>query len=315
MEPNNDLKEPKTVVELVDAETLASVDDFIKELEAKEKDLHITADLEIEIEEGDPGEVAIPDFIQQDLPKAAAKSAGSQEAPAAAAQSTGLKTRVFELEQEVEKLESRIHELRLERNEVQEKSDRRLKDFENYKYRMDRERRGAFIEQICNLASQMLPVLDNLDRALDSASELSEEKRREFKQFFDGLALVHQQIYEVFGGLGVEPIKTVDQTFDPNFHEAVSVDERDDMPANTILGEMLRGYRIGNRVIRHSMVKVTKGAASPKYQAEQASDVEAAEISSADLQDEDSAVEEPIPAAIPAPTDALPGGDIALESE
>ena len=76
----------------------------------------------------------------------------------------GMKTRVYELENEVDSLKGKISDLRAQRNEIQEKSDRRLKDFENYKYRMDRERRGAFIDQISNLATQMLPVLDNFDR-------------------------------------------------------------------------------------------------------------------------------------------------------
>ena len=57
--------------------------------------------------------------------------------------------------------------------------------------------------------------------------------------------------------MGVQPIATVGETFDPNFHEAVADRGSDDLPANTISAEMLRGYRIGNRVIRHSMVKVT----------------------------------------------------------
>ena len=64
--------------------------------------------------------------------------------------------------------------------------------------------------------------------------------------------------------MGVQPIAPVGEPFDPNFHEAVATEERDDMPANTVSGEMLRGYRIGNRVIRHSMVKVTTNAAAPK---------------------------------------------------
>src|SRR5436190_2523203 len=277
MEPNNDLKEPETIIEVVDADTTASVDDFIKELEAKEKDLHIDADYEIEIEDSDLSDPAVPDFVQQDLPQPAVTHTPVAPAPANG-QPAGMKTRVYELEKEVEKLEARVRDLRAERNDVQEKSDRRLKDFENYKYRMDRERRGAFIEQISNLASQMLPVLDNLDRALYSANEMPEEKRSEFKQFFDGLALVHQQIYEVFGGMGVEPITTVDETFDPNFHEAVAVEERSDVPANTILEEMLRGYRIGNRVIRHSMVKVTTGSTPAKHPSEQAADQETADM-------------------------------------
>lgn len=261
MERNNELKEPEGLVETLDAENSASVDDFIKELEAKEKDLHIDADLEIEIEDSDVEEAAVPDFVQEELetfapePKAASASAPEPQ--------PRLKTRVFELEREVEKLQARIKDLCAERNEIQEKSDRRMKDFENYKYRMDRERRGSFIDQVSNLASQMLPVLDNLDRALDSADSVPEEKRTEFKQFFDGLALVNQQIGEVFASMGVEPIKTIGERFDPNFHEAVAVEERDDKPGNTILDEMLRGYRIGNRVIRHSMVRVTAMHARP----------------------------------------------------
>ncbi len=169
----------------------------------------------------------------------------------------GLKTRVYELEREVEKLTARVAELKEERNEIQEKSDRRLKDFENYKYRMDRERRGSFIDQIANLAAQMLPVLDNLDRALDSVEKSTAEKTPDFQQFYDGIVLVNQQVNEIFAEMGVQPIVAVGETFDPNFHEAVATEERDDATHNLISGEMLRGWRIGNKVIRHSLVKVT----------------------------------------------------------
>src|SRR6185369_7394090 len=113
-----------------------------------------------------------------------------------AARSVGPKTRLYELEQEVERLNERIVILRADRNEIQDKSDRRLKDFENYKYRMDRERRGAFIDQICNLAGQMMPVIDNFDRALNAADKLNGTKSADFQQFYDGIVLVHQQINE-----------------------------------------------------------------------------------------------------------------------
>ncbi len=240
-------------------EETSSVDDFIKELEAKEKDLHITADLTIEVEESEFDPSNIPDFVQQEL--------GASLSPPVSApnvQTVGAKTRIYELEQEVESLKARLTNLREERNETQEKSDRRLKDFENYKYRMDRERRGSFIDQITNLASQMLPVLDNLDRALASVEGLKTKKGDDFQQFYDGIGLVNQQVNEIFSGMGVQPIATVGETFDPNFHEAVAIEEGGEMPPNTITGEMLRGYRIGNRVIRHSMVKVTAAPASTK---------------------------------------------------
>lgn len=248
---------PDGSLDEIDMDSTSSVDDFIKELEAKEKDLHITADLTIEISDSEFDPRKEPDFLPQDF--APERPASSSVAPSVI-QQAGMKTRMFELENEIDVLNRRISELRTERNDVQDKSDRRLKDFENYKYRMDRERRGAFIDQISNLAKQMMPVLDNLDRAMGSLEKSEAEKSVEFQQFYDGIALVHQQVNEVFSEMGVQPIATVGEIFDPNFHEAVATEERMDMPGNMVSGEMLRGYRIGNRVIRHSMVKVTVGA-------------------------------------------------------
>lgn len=253
MNTTEQIPQPQEPLDGLDLDSASSVDDFIRELEAKEKDLHITSDLTIEIEEPDFEPENIPEFVQQELQT-------KSERPVAAPTATrepGLKTRVYELEKEVENLQNKIANLRAERNETQEKSDRRLKDFENYKYRMDRERRGAFIDQITNLASQMLPVLDNLDRALDSVDKAKREKNPEFQQFYDGIALVNHQVNEVFNEMGVQAIATVGQKFDPNLHEAVGIEEREDVPPNTILEELLRGYRIGNRVVRHSMVRVT----------------------------------------------------------
>lgn len=250
-------------IEIVDGDDTQSVDDFIKELEAKEKDLHIDAGLQIEISDGDFDFAIVPDFVQEELQSATPKPV------AVVAPSPGTKTRVYELEQEIESLRQKLTTLRLERDDIQKKSDVRVKDFENYKYRMDRERRGASINQIANLATQMLPVLDNLDRAIDSISSVSEKKRNEFKQFFDGVALVNQQLTEIFADMGVEPILTIGETFDPHFHEAVSTEETTELPTNTICGEILRGYRLGNMVIRHSMVRVampplpTKGKNKP----------------------------------------------------
>ena len=249
---------PDDSLEMIDADDTASVDDFIRELEAKEKDLMITADLRIEVEDSDVQDIDLPEFIQSEL---AASMTPRSAAPSQAAPAT--KARNFELENEISALKVRVLELKNERNDIQEKSDRRLKDFENFKYRMDRERRGAFIDQIANLASQMLPVLDNLDRALVSADHIEGPKSPEFQQFFDGIVLVNQQVNDVFAHMGVQPIATVGEPFDPNFHEAVATEVRDDVPNNSICQEMLRGYRIGNKVVRHSMVKVVVSPQPP----------------------------------------------------
>jgi len=239
----------------VDADDTLSVEDFIRELEAKERDLHISSDMQIEISDGDADFAIVPHSLKESINEELESSAG--HSVAAPAPPSGSKTRNYELEQELESLKQKLAALKMERDDIQKKSDQRLKDFESFKYRTDRERRGAVITQIGNLTTQMLPVMDNLDRAIESISGVSDKKRNEFKQFFEGISLVHQQLNEVLSGMGVEPIATVGEPFDPHFHEAGVTEERADQPPNTICAEMLRGYRIGNLVIRHSMVKVT----------------------------------------------------------
>ncbi|QQS34226.1 MAG: nucleotide exchange factor GrpE [Acidobacteriota bacterium] len=266
MNPNDQIPMPEEALDEMETDNGASVDDFLKQLAERERDLHITSDLSIEIEDSefDPrniSEEAIEPVIERASDPMSLPVSDEQPAAAAAANQPGLKTQVFELQQELSKLKNRVEELKAERNDIQEKSDRRLKDFESYKYRMDRERRGSFIDQISNLATQMLPVLDNLDRAIDSATSDGAAKSEDFQRFYDGIVLVNQQVREVFAEMGVEPISAVGKDFDPNLHEAVAMDESPDMPPNTVVDEMLRGYRIGNRVIRHSMVKVTPAAA------------------------------------------------------
>lgn len=260
MNPEDQITKPDIDLEELDIDSAESVDDFIKELEAKERDLHITADLSIEIAEMDFDPDAVPAFVTEEI-KAPVSVTPSVSKDDTKTVPTGAKTRVFELEKEIEKLNSRISELRIERDETQENSDRRLKDFQNFKYRVDRERRGSFIDQLANLAAQMLPVLDNLDRALEAAEKTQTERSPEFQQFYEGIILVNQQVNEILSEMGVSPIASVGEIFDPVFHEAVAMDESDDLPHNTISEEMLRGFRIGNKVIRHSMVKV---ATSPQ---------------------------------------------------
>lgn len=254
MNPNDQIPKPEASLEEIDFDSSTSVDDFIRELEAKEKDLHITADLSIEIADSDI-DMSVPEFVVAEVTVPPATASTSSASPAS-------KARNFELENEVASLRLKVFELKNERNDIQEKSDRRLKDFENFKYRMDRERRGAFIDQVANLASQMLPVLDNLNRALDAIPADSNGRTKDFQQLVDGIVLVNQQMNEVFAGMGVTSINSIGEAFDPNFHEAVATEQRDDMPPNMVLEELLRGYRIGNKVIRHSMVKVSAGAAS-----------------------------------------------------
>ena len=234
-----------------------SVDDFIKQLEEKEKDLHITSETTIiEIEESfDDGN--LPAFIMEDLQIEVAKPA-AQPAAVAAAKSKDERFLTVALEKEIEGLKVKVSKMQTERDEIFQASQRRSKDFDSYKSRTERERRETFQNQLGNLATQMLPAIDNLNRAVDFALEIPEEKRSDIQPFIDGVVLVSQQVNDVLEEMGVQQIATVGETFDPHYHEAVATEESDEHDPNTISEELLRGYRIGDRVIRHSMVKVTK---------------------------------------------------------
>lgn len=233
------------------AEGSASIDDFIRELEHLEQDLHITAELKIEVSGPEFDDSNLPDFIVNDLKASSPKSV--EPAP----QNIPTQETQMRLRSEINALENTISKFKAERQDILERSRRQAEDFENFRKRTDRERHERLSSQMENLASQMLPVLDNLNRALDFGLALTQEKRDEIGPFFDGIMLVNQQLHDVMIEMGVQPIIAVGQEFDPHLHEAVAIDHNAQLPPNTIAEEMLRGYRMGNRVIRHSMVKVS----------------------------------------------------------
>lgn len=254
MDPKQEIEDLERIADETEADESVSVEDFIKELEAKEKDLHITADTTlIEIAEGFEDE-EVPDFLKEALtfePEKSIEPAVTKTIPKADMKSADLTKEIATLKDKIAKFEA-------EREELLIASQRRAKDFENFKARTERERSETFQTQVGNLATQMLPALDNLNRAIDFADEIPGDQRAAIQPFVDGIVLVNQQVNEVLSGMGIQPIATVGEAFDPHYHEAVATEESDELPTNTISAELLRGYRIGDRVIRHSMVKVTK---------------------------------------------------------
>ena len=230
----------------------ASVDEFIRELEHLEQDLHITAELQIEVSESEFDDKNIPDFVLEDIkPPKTVKTAQAPEIEPVS-ESTHEKLR-----REIAQLEHSVTKFKAERKEILEHSQRQAKDFENFKTRTERERNERLSIQMENLASQMLPVLDNLNRAMDFALGMTSELRLGMEPFIDGIALVHHQVNDVLATMGVKPIVAVGEEFDPHFHEAVAIHPSAEFASNTVLEELLKGYQMGSRVLRHSMVKVT----------------------------------------------------------
>lgn len=236
-------------------ETL-SIDEFFKQLEAKEKDLEISSEMVIELDDFDFEEPEIPDFVKADLPPVKIEPAAPLPRSAAPVKNASNQIETHNLQTELTKLQDRLAHVEAERAAMFETARRRHNEFENYKNRTERERSETFRNQLGNLATMLLPVLDNMSRALDSTKNTSEQKNTEFQQFVEGIEMVSQQLNEILAEMGVHPIIALGENFDPHLHEAVATEMTNEMPANTVTGELQRGYRIGEKIIRPSLVRV-----------------------------------------------------------
>ena len=132
--------------------------------------------------------------------------------------------------------------------ELEDRYKRILAEFENYKKRSSKERDGLYNSILSDVVEVILPVLDNLENAVKVQTGDEEYKK--------GIELVLKQFQDVLKSKGVEEIKTVGETFDPELHEAVSSVQDDTKGEKEIVQEYRKGYKIGSRVVRHSMVVV-----------------------------------------------------------
>lgn len=141
-------------------------------------------------------------------------------------------------------------------SEAQDALARRQADFENYRKRIERERQEMHNRVVADVARKLLPVVDNLTRALDAERSLEASESPEFRHFLHGVELISKQLNEVLESFGVQAIPSVGERFDPHVHEAVVSEPSDEYEPDTVIEEMSRGYRIGDRLLRPAMVKV-----------------------------------------------------------
>lgn len=134
-----------------------------------------------------------------------------------------------------------------EYKDLYDKYLRLLAEFDNFKKRTQKEKEGIYFSAKSDVVSSLLPVIDNFDRA---------EKVIEDEAVAEGVRLIHKQFDEFLKKLGVEEIPAQDCEFDPNFHSAVVHEEVEGGPENTVSEVLQKGYKLGDRVIRHAMVKV-----------------------------------------------------------
>jgi len=159
-------------------------------------------------------------------------------------------------EKEARALKQEVHDLKEEKARYHDKLARVMADFENYKKRMDEDRSRWMKLANADMARSFLPVLDNLELALESIRKREEESA---KTLLQGLELVVKQFYDVLKQNGVEVIESKGKPFDPAFHEAMMSEESEDQEEEEIVSEEFqKGYLLYGTVIRPARVKVSK---------------------------------------------------------
>lgn len=162
----------------------------------------------------------------------------------------GVQEEAAELKEEDEKetLLKQVKELEEKLRESEEKELRHLAEFENYRKRTSKEIMQSRDHGIADLACEILGVLDNLERALQV-----ETQEEEFKS---GVQMIAEQLKEVLKKFGIQEVEAMGEPFDPTLFNAVTQVENDQFEENTVCEVLQKGYRMGDKIIRHAMVVV-----------------------------------------------------------
>ena len=151
-------------------------------------------------------------------------------------------------EESVNQENTELEKINKELEETTDRLKRLMAEFENYKKRSSKERELLYNSILADVISAILPAVDNLDKAVNTQT-----KDEQYKQ---GIELVDKQIKDVLNSFGVQKIESVGKKFDPEIHEEVNHVEDPNLGEQEIKDEFRAGYKIGNKVIRHSMVIV-----------------------------------------------------------
>jgi molecular chaperone GrpE len=143
-------------------------------------------------------------------------------------------------------------DLERERDDFKDRWLRKSAEFDNYRRRIERERREQAEQSVVDLMQDLLSVVDDFDRALTvDAGEGGAAYRK-------GVELIHGKLHDLLRRHGVKPIEALGADFDPNVHQAVMHEESPDHREGEVIGELRKGYTINDRLLRPAMVKVAK---------------------------------------------------------
>lgn len=152
-------------------------------------------------------------------------------------------------EVETEEAPQEVNPMEKELAETKDRLLRTLAEYDNFRKRSQKEKEQTYGDAKASVLTELLPVMDNFDRAASNAdAELEDYKK--------GVEMIFNQFAEVFKKLGAEAFGEAGDTFDPNIHSAVMHTEDDAQPENTVTDVFTKGYRMGERVLRPAIVKV-----------------------------------------------------------
>jgi molecular chaperone GrpE len=150
-----------------------------------------------------------------------------------------------------EDADAALETLQREKDELKDRLLRTAADFQNYRNRVDRERRELIESAASDVLGELLPIVDNFERALQAPSTADDAFRK-------GIELIHKQMLDLLRKRGVTPVDALGTDFDPRFHQAVIHEASEEHREGEVMQELQRGYMLGDRLLRPAMVKVAK---------------------------------------------------------
>lgn len=219
--------------------------DMEKEIQQQETAEENLQDTSKEEAKADPKE---PEAEQQTgTNEETAEEQETEEAGEAAQASKAEEKKLFgKKEKKKDKAQERIEEL-------EDKVKRQLAEFENFRNRSEKEKMAMFETGAKSVIEKILPVIDNFERGLMTVPEDEKES-----PFVDGMNKIYKQMVTELEAIGVKPIETVGQEFDPNLHNAVMQVESEEYESGVVAQELQKGYLYHDTVVRHSMVAVVQ---------------------------------------------------------
>jgi molecular chaperone GrpE len=224
------------IVEQVESELMSAETNLPTDPEAKVENAPVNPTVE--------GELALEELEPFDL------SPEDSTSKAIASAQVELQATISALTQDIESLKAQLEDRNGQYMRI-------AADFENFRKRTQKEKEEQEQQVKCSTLKELLPVVDNFERARAQIKPQTDAEMNIHKSYQS----VYKQLVESLKKIGVSPMRSEGKEFDPNLHEAVMREATADQPEGTVLEELVRGYLLGDRVMRHAMVKV---AAAPE---------------------------------------------------